>query len=155
GTAPEGTSPPSEAPAQPAKPKRTVTGTVKDPTGAPTPGGIVTIEGTTNSVMTDENGHFTIENAPDGPLSLSIQASGYKDRKVLLSADSFDVAVGVEYEQGETINVFGRAPVFQRQNLRNGASTVDGEELNKVPAQTLEDAMVGKFTGANIVRNSG
>ncbi len=137
--------------------KRTVTGQVKDASGAPTPGAFVTVEETGQTILSDEEGRFAVE-APSGPLTLSVSASGYNDRKVSVGAGALDVNVGLEAtadEAGEVINISGRAPVFQRQNLANGAAVVESEDLNRVSAQTVEDAMYAKISGANIQRNSG
>src|SRR5262249_14589074 len=48
-----------------------------------------------------------------------------------------------------------RAPVIVRTNLVNGASTVKGDDVNRVTADTVEDALQGKLAGANIQANSG
>lgn len=47
-----------------AQPGRTLTGKVTDASGAPLPGVSVVVKGTTNGVITDANGNFTIPNLP-------------------------------------------------------------------------------------------
>src|SRR6187200_1236876 len=42
-----------------------------------------------------------------------------------------------------------------KTNLANGASVVNDRDLNRVSSQTLDSAMVGKVSGANIQSNSG
>jgi TonB-dependent starch-binding outer membrane protein SusC len=56
---------------------------------------------------------------------------------------------------GETIVITGRAPVLMKTNLANGASVVNDRDLNRVSSQTLDGAMTGKVSGANIQANSG
>src|SRR5688572_17263303 len=55
----------------------------------------------------------------------------------------------------EEIVVVGRSPVIMKQNLAHGASVVGSKDLNRVPAQTLDTALTGKISGANIQSNSG
>jgi len=49
----------------------------------------------------------------------------------------------------------GRAPSITKENITGGGSVIDGKDLNRVSAATLDDAMVGKLAGANLQANSG
>ena len=57
--------------------------------------------------------------------------------------------------QGEQINIEGRAPVIVKTNMANGASVVDDAALNRVSAPTVDAALQGKISGANMQFNSG
>ena len=54
-----------------AQEKKTVTGTIKDNGGSPLIGATVAEKGTTNSVITNESGIFTIRVAPNATLLIS------------------------------------------------------------------------------------
>jgi cytochrome c5 len=60
----------------------TVTGTVKSPDGTPFRGAFVQAQNTTArvlvSVLTDNNGHYQIENLPAGKYQLQVKAPGYR-----------------------------------------------------------------------------
>src|SRR5262245_58178760 len=60
----------------------TITGTVKGPDGQPMRGAFVQARQSqmrmTVSVLTDKEGHYTVENLPAGEYRLSIRAAGYK-----------------------------------------------------------------------------
>ncbi len=151
------------APSTPAPPPvveapaaRTVTGRVIESTsGVPIPGAVVAVQQTGQSVFTDPEGNFVIENAPDGPLTLQVSTITHEDRTINLAADATTATVEMQIIEGETIIMSGRAPELVRQNRANGASVVEGDALNRVPAATLDDALQGKVAGANIQRNSG
>ncbi len=62
-----------------------LTGTVKDPSGAVIPGATVTLMNTTlgnqNSVVTDGQGVYSFPNVPVGRYDLSINLDGFKPLK--------------------------------------------------------------------------
>jgi TonB-linked SusC/RagA family outer membrane protein len=72
-----------------------------------------------------------------------------------VSADKATIDVALALTEGEQIVIEGRAPVIVKANLANGASVIDDKDLNRVSAQTLDDAMTGKLAGANMQANSG
>jgi TonB-linked SusC/RagA family outer membrane protein len=135
---------------------RTVTGKVQeDVAQAPIPGATVTVKGTDLGAITDADGVFTIENAPADALVLQISGPGYEDRELAVAIDQQEVAVSLAPATSEEIIIVGRAPQIIRQNLANGASVVKGEEITEVSAQTVDDALQGRISGANIQSNSG
>jgi Carboxypeptidase regulatory-like domain len=63
--------------AQPAR-RDVITGTVlARTTGAAVAGAAVTVEGTNLTATTSGSGRFTIENAPAGPVALTVEAAGF------------------------------------------------------------------------------
>jgi TonB-linked SusC/RagA family outer membrane protein len=55
----------------------------------------------------------------------------------------------------EEIVVTGRASSTERRHLAVAIETVKAEDLNEVPAQTVDQQLQGKVLGANIQRNDG
>ncbi|HEV7554880.1 MAG TPA: carboxypeptidase-like regulatory domain-containing protein, partial [Kofleriaceae bacterium] len=144
------------APPPPQATSRTVRGRISDATtNDPIIGATVTVEGTANAVLTDENGMFVINNVKLTQVKLEVVAAGYKDLTVTALATVNDVAVGMELATNEQVFIESRAPVIVKQNLANGASSINGEDLNRVSAPTLDSAMQGKVSGANLQYNSG
>ena len=136
--------------------KRTIRGKVTEgATNEPVIGAFIMIPGTEATAITDETGSFEIVDAPEGATKLAIEATGYKSREVAVLDGVSEVSIGMKFATSEQILVIGRAPKSQRQNLANGASVVKSEDITAVTAQTLEDGLVGKFSGANLQRNSG
>jgi len=145
------------APAQPGAPTtRTILGTV---TETPSKEAIVAAEvkvvGTQTVVFTEADGGFKIESQDLGPVELEVTAAGHEVRTIKVPAETSTVAVTLGLVEGEQIVVQGRAPSISKTNLVSGSSVIDGKDLTRVPAATLDDAMTAKLAGANMQSNSG
>src|SRR2546430_8751606 len=55
----------------------------------------------------------------------------------------------------DQIVVTGQASGIARRNLANSVASVDAEQLTKVPAVSVENALQGKLAGAQIQQNAG
>ena len=64
---------------------RTVSGKVQDAGGLPVIGMAVLVTGTSNGVITDENGDFSIT-VPSSEVKLTFTAMGYLDKEVVVPA---------------------------------------------------------------------
>jgi TonB-linked SusC/RagA family outer membrane protein len=135
---------------------RTVKGKVIDPTTKePIAAAQIEAVGTGAVVFSDADGSFTIDNLPPGPVRLDVSAPEHESHVLEVAPGQTTVDVPLALSKGEQIVIEGRAPVIVKQNLANGASVIDGKDLNRVAAATLDDAMVGKLSGANLQANSG
>jgi TonB-linked SusC/RagA family outer membrane protein len=124
--------------------------------GEPVIGATVTVRGTQNTALSDENGAFQLDNVLLEDVTLDVEAEGYKNAQITALATATEVLGIIDYAAAtEQIVLEGRAPVIVRSNLANGASVVSDEDLNRVSASTVESAMVGKVSGANLQSNSG
>ncbi len=143
--------------AQPGAPTtRTIKGKVVDPTTKePIVAAQIEAAGTGAVVFTDADGSFTIENLPLGPIKLDVTAPEHESHLLEVPAGQTTVEVPLALSKGEQIVIEGRAPVIVKQNLANGASVIDGKDLTRVSAATLDEAMAGKLSGANLQSNSG
>jgi TonB-linked SusC/RagA family outer membrane protein len=145
------------ASSQPAAPTtRTITGKVIDPASKePIVAAQIAVAGTGTVVFSDADGSFTIDNLPPGPVKLDISAPEHESHLLEVPADQATIDVPLALSKGEQIVIEGRAPVIVKQNQANGASVVDSKDLNRVSAPTLDDALTGKLSGANLQFNSG
>ena len=135
---------------------RTVTGKVVDPvSGEPIVAAEVTVKNTGVVIFTEADGTFKVENVPEGALLLEIKGPERETRILEVPGGQTVVNVPLAQVQGEQINIEGRAPVIVKQNLANGASVVDDTALNRVSAPTVDAALQGKVSGANLQFNSG
>jgi TonB-linked SusC/RagA family outer membrane protein len=135
---------------------RTIKGRVVDPTTKePIVAAQIEAAGTGAVVFSDADGTFTIDNLPTGPVKLDVSAPEHESHLLEVAPGQTTVEVPLALSKGEQILIEGRAPVIVKQNLANGASVIDGKDLNRVAAATLDDAMVGKLSGANLQANSG
>jgi TonB-linked SusC/RagA family outer membrane protein len=140
--------------------QRRITGrvTADAGTGTPTPlsAASVTVIGTTTGTYTDESGRFTVS-APASTVSLRVRRLGYTQRTVVVPAGQNDVTVSLTRDvlQLETQVVTGTATAVSSANAANAVSVVSSEQLNRVAAPTLDNALQGKVAGAIISSNSG
>ena len=138
--------------------ERTIRGQVLDDvTGEAISFPQLTVQGTAIGTVGDEEGRYVLSGAPDGAFVLVVQRIGYLSQLVNVSAgqDEVDASLKVDYLNVEALVVTGRATETRRLNLANSVGSVDGEELNKVPQQTIDKALAGRVAGAIAAQNSG
>ena len=136
--------------------QRQITGTVTGNNGAPLASANVTVAGTTRGVQTNQRGVFTIS-VPAGDVQLRAAQIGYIGRTITVPAGqttaSFQLAQDILNIEG--VVVTGQATTVRRANAANDVAVVTAQELQRVPAQTLSNALQGKVAGATISSNSG
>lgn len=136
---------------------RRLTGRVTvEGTGEPVVAASVNVVGTAVGTYTDDQGNFSF-NVPDGPITLRVRRIGFGQRTVAVSAGATDAAVALARDvlQLETQVVTGTATTVSSANAANAVTVVSSERLNRVPAQTVDQALQGKVPGAIITQNSG
>ncbi len=150
--------PAGDAPVGPTAPtSRAVSGRITEQlSGQPVVGATIAVEGSKTVVFTDEDGGFQVADVPLGDAVLVVEAEGYVRQRIAVTASTVEVLGILDFAgASEQIVLEGRAPVIIRSNLANGASVVGAKDLNRVSSQTMEGALVGKISGANIQSNSG
>ena len=134
----------------------TVRGTVTDQfSGDPLPGVNVVDKATREGVITDLDGNYTIQ--VSGATTLIYSFVGYKSvEQEVSSSTTIDVTLQEDVANLEEVVVTGLASSVKRSNLANAVSTIDAEALTGNTSQaTVDGALYGKLTGANIVSSSG
>jgi TonB-linked SusC/RagA family outer membrane protein len=119
-------------------------------------GATVQVVGTTLGGTTDAAGNFTIS-VPAGAQQLRVRRIGYVAKLIPLGATDQSVAVSMARDvlQLEAQVITGQATTVSRVNAANAVTVVNTEQLNRVPQQTIENALQGKVPGAVITQNSG
>ena len=144
------------APLPPPPTTRAIHGKVTETSGEPLAGAQVQIVGLAGAVVfTEADGAFVFENVPSGPIALDVTAAEHESHLTQVAADKDNIAIPLGLSAGEQIVIEGRAPSITKQNITGGGSVIDGKDLTRVSAATLDDAMVGKLAGANLQANSG
>jgi TonB-linked SusC/RagA family outer membrane protein len=137
--------------------QRPITGkVVSTSTAEPIAGATVSVVGTPIAAITNDRGDFSLS-APEGAVTLLVRGVGFRSRQVPVAADASSATVSLEQDvfNLEAVVVTGQATGVERRNLANAVSTVDAQELNRAPSQTIESALQGKIPGALIQMNSG
>src|SRR4051812_20286209 len=137
---------------------RTVTGTVIDATtGQPLEGARISVRGTTLTTSTGATGQFTLGNVPENGVVVAVRRIGSNPADIPVAAGQSDIRITLTRDplRLSDVVVTGQATGVERRNLANAVATVSGEEVSKVSAQSVEQALQGKVVGASIQANSG
>lgn len=135
----------------------TITGTVTDAKNNPLPGATVTLKSSRLSTNTDLNGKFTLA-IPASKGEIIISYIGFRAQTFTVDVDTKTFLFKLTEDAGklEEVIVTGLATSIKRSNLANSISSISGKELIGTTTQeTVDGALYGKFTGANISANSG
>jgi TonB-linked SusC/RagA family outer membrane protein len=124
-------------------------------TGDPVPGATVQVKDTEIIAIADDSGSYVLPGVPTGPVTLVVTGYTQAPLEIPVAVGRRTVDVSLELGSSETIVITGRAPVLMKRNLANGASVVNDADLNRVSSQTLDGALTGKVSGANLQVNSG
>jgi TonB-linked SusC/RagA family outer membrane protein len=136
---------------------RLVTGRVTvEGSGEPIVAASVNVIGTTLGTYTDDQGRFTVS-VPAGSATLRVRRIGYTQKVVDVPSGATELNISLVRDvlQLETQVVTGQATSVSSRNIANAVAVVTGENLNRAPAQALDQALQGKVPGAVITSNSG
>lgn len=131
-----------------------VTGVVRDANG-PLIGATVQIVGSTDGVICDIDGNFSIEVADDYS-SLRVSYVGYFPQTIDVGTRS-KIEVVLEEDSNQLDEVVVSALGFKQKkdNLGSTYSTVKSEEILRSGEATLISSLSGKAAGVKIARNTG
>jgi TonB-linked SusC/RagA family outer membrane protein len=114
----------------------------------------ISVKGTTKSTQTDADGKFSIT-VNNTQAKLVISYVGYVSQTVDAS-NNMSVSLALDNTKLSEVVVTGLATSVKRTNLANAVALVSGRDLVGITVQpTVDGALYGKFTGANISANSG
>lgn len=134
---------------------RTVKGVVLDSKDYPLEGVAVIQDGTTNGVMTDENGAFTIT-LPAGAANVTVTCLGYATKTVAVPAgqDVIKIYLSEDAVALEETVVVGYG-TQKKVNLTGAIATVSSKDLENRTSSTLTHMLMGTTPGLNITMSSG
>jgi TonB-linked SusC/RagA family outer membrane protein len=123
-------------------------------TNAPMQGVTVSVKGTNSLTQTDVDGKFSIR-VSGTQAKLVISFVGYVSQTVD-AGNNMSVSLSIDNTKLSEVVVSGLASSVKRANLANAVASVSGKDLIGTTVQsTVDGALYGKFTGANISANSG
>lgn len=132
----------------------TVKGKIITETGEALPGVTILLKGTTNGTTSDGEGNYSL-NVPNGNGTLVVSFIGYTTQEVAINnRTTLDVTLTPDAKSLEEVVVVGYGT--QRKSDMTGAvGSVKAEALQERPAASLNQALAGRITGANVSVNSG
>jgi iron complex outermembrane receptor protein len=134
--------------------ENSVTGTVISSDGLPVPGVNIIQKGTSNGVVTDFDGNYSINLEEDAAQVLVFSFIGFKT--VEEEVDNRSV-IDVTMEDGGTLDeivVVGYG-TQRRSDITGAISSISAENIQDAPPMAPEQILQGKIAGVNIVQNSG
>ena len=133
--------------------KKQITGTVVDENGVPAIGVSIVEKGTTNGVMTDEDGKFSIR--VDESAILQVSYIGYTTQEIRIgNQTNLQIALKEDLQLLEEVVVVGYG-VQKRASITGAITSIDGDKLKEMPVANVSNAMGGKVSGIITRRASG
>lgn len=131
----------------------TITGVITDEQGEPIIGANVIEKGTTNGIMTDSDGKFSLPVSADSRIQISY--IGYLPQEINVgNKKDFQIILKEDLQALEEIVVVGYGT--QKKGVVTGSiATTKGEDLIKSPTQNLGQALAGRLPGLVVSNGSG
>ncbi|MDR2921035.1 MAG: TonB-dependent receptor [Tannerella sp.] len=131
--------------------QRQITGTITDERGEPIIGANVIEKGTTNGIITDLDGNFTLSVAENAILQISY--IGYINQEIPISNQtSLSILLREDLLNLDEVVVVGYGTVKKR-DLTGSVASVDASKISSVPSANASEALQGRVPGL-IVTNS-
>jgi TonB-linked SusC/RagA family outer membrane protein len=131
-----------------------VSGLVTDPSGVTLPGVSVLLKGTTNGVITDIGGNYSLSNVPENGI-LQFSFVGMKLQEISVSGKStINVTLAEESIGIEEVVAIGYG-TQKKKDLTGSVSNISAEKLLDRPAFNVAQAIGGKIAGIKIIERSG
>src|SRR5690606_17244365 len=124
-----------------------------DNQGLPLPGANIMEKGTSNGVMTDFDGNFSIEVGADAVLQVSY--IGYVTQEVSVNGQT-EITINLAEDAAglEEVVVVGYG-TQKKANLTSAISTIKGEDINTTTSSSLAQSLQGKVPGLQIRQQDG
>lgn len=133
---------------------KTISGTVVDTAGESIIGANVVVKGTTNGVITDLDGNFTLVNVSEKGI-ISVSYIGYKEQNIPVAGKSvFKITLQEDTETLEEVVVVGYGTV-KKSNVVGSIAKVGAESIEDRPVSRVEQALQGQMAGVSVRSTSG
>ncbi|WP_346317890.1 TonB-dependent receptor [Chitinophaga sp. YIM B06452] len=133
---------------------RKITGTVTDAeSGRPVPGATVAVRGTTNAVVTDNDGRFSI-NASTGQV-IGITFIGFATRELRVGASNvMNTTLETDQRLLKDVVVVGYG-TMKKTDQSSAQVSISSADINKTINTTMDQALQGRAAGVYVTQNSG
>jgi len=134
--------------------QKTISGKVTDERGEPIPNASVTVKGTTNGTITNNDGVFSFT-VPQNAKILLISAVDFSSQELNIGSNSaFNVSLKAEDKSLEEVVVVGYG-VQKKKDLTGNIASVKGAAVADKPVQSFEAALAGRAAGVQITVPNG
>jgi TonB-linked SusC/RagA family outer membrane protein len=131
-----------------------VTGTVTDvSTGEPLPGVSIQVEGTTNGVISDVIGRYSID-VPNASAILIFSYVGYLTERITASGPTIDVKLAPDVQKLQEVVVTAMGIKREKKALSYSSQQISQEELSKGRNLNFIEGLNGKAAGVDVRQSS-
>lgn len=132
----------------------TVSGNVKDSSGEPVIGASVLVKGTTNGVITDFDGNFSIANVEDGS-QIEVSYIGYVTQmKKATGTQPLNFILKEDTETLDEVIVVGYG-IQKKSVVTASISRVSSDDLKNVTPTRVDNMLKGQTSGVTVTSASG
>jgi TonB-linked SusC/RagA family outer membrane protein len=127
---------------------RRIAGTIVDPQGAPVIGANIIEKGTTNGVVTDIDGKFSIN--VNNNATLQISYIGFLTQEIAVAGrTSFTIVLSEDLKAIDEVVVVGYG-VKRKETLTGSVASVSGEEIITTKNENVQNMLTGKLPGVRV-----
>nr|WP_255486904.1 TonB-dependent receptor [Mucilaginibacter sp. SP1R1]MBB6149920.1 TonB-linked SusC/RagA family outer membrane protein [Mucilaginibacter sp. SP1R1] len=134
--------------------QKKITGKVTDSKGVPLPSVTVKEKGTSNAVITDNNGNYTI-NVSDENATLVFTFIGFINKEVPLNGKLLQNVTLEESSQGLNEVIVVGYGTQKKESVTGAISTIGTKDLVQSPVANLSNALAGRLSGLTAIQTSG
>ncbi len=132
-----------------------VTGVVVDETNSPLPGVNVVVKGTTNGVITDFDGKYSIVSKDVQKDVLQFSFIGFDTKEIKINGEkTINVQLTSSNLQIEEVVAVGYG-VVKKRDLTGSVASVKSDEISKATSSNAMQTMQGKVSGLDIQQTNG
>jgi len=134
--------------------QKSISGKVADVSGQPLPGVSIVVKGSTNGVITNAEGNYSLINVSDNAI-LIFSFVGMKTQEITTKGKT---TIDVKLEE-ETIGIEEVVAVgygtMKKSDLTGSVSSVKPQELKAIQSSNALQSLTGRIAGVNISQNTG
>jgi TonB-linked SusC/RagA family outer membrane protein len=134
--------------------QRQLQGKVTDSQGGSLPGVTVSVKGTTNGTITDNNGFYSLSNISANAI-VQFSFVGMKSQEFkIVNQTTINVTLTEESIGVDEVVVVGYGTQLKK-DVTGSVSSIKSETLNAFPTASLQQTLQGKMAGVSITNSSG
>ncbi|WP_373059394.1 SusC/RagA family TonB-linked outer membrane protein [Zunongwangia sp. H14] len=134
--------------------QQSVSGTITDSNGVPLPSVTIQEEGTSNGVLSDFDGNYTIDVTSNDAVLVFSYIGMKTTRRAVAGNSTMDVQMESDEQALDEVMVVGYGTQTVRE-LTGAVSQVKAESLEKIGSPDFTSALQGQMAGVNITQSSG
>jgi TonB-dependent SusC/RagA subfamily outer membrane receptor len=137
----------------PALAQKRVSGRVVDVSGETVAGANVVEKGTSNGIITDMDGHFTLNVQENAVLRISYV--GYVTQEVSVAGrTTLNVTLAEDAQALDEVVVVGYG-TRKKASLTGSVSTMNVNDIRSIPVGNLSNALAGRLSGVTVTNTGG